>query len=560
MARHRCSPRARSSSASSAPSAPATPWPSRRTLARAVGARLILVAVYPVAGRSAVMPPRPTPRRLAEEAEATLEWVARPLSRRPPQSTRAVPCTSVARGLQEVARDERALAIVVGPSHRGRARAASSPAASASACCTARRAPSPSRRAATGRRPAADPAHRRRLRRPLPRPTRRSAPPSASPPERRGGPRPQRRRAAFRHGRSAIGLGLRRARADARATTSPQSLAASIDDVASPVEISGEVVDGYADDELARLSDEVDLLVCGSRGLGPLGRVMLGSVSAGVLRKARCPVLVVPRGAPDGFATLRARMHAAPGRRPSPVLREVVMTPPIVVGIDPLRHDPEAPVLAALLARATGAPVVAVAAYRTTFPLRLGGGDASRTSTGAPRSRGSPPSSRPSTASPLETVALLRAVGGAHVLHDCAEDRGAGLLVVGSTHHGAHRDASRSAARPTACCTARRARSRSRRSASPSACTASTASASPSSTAKRATRRCGPPPRSPRRAAPSCTPRPRSSRSPWSATSLAQPYDVEAHLDDLRGRRRDTLRARARRPRRRRAVRTPRCS
>ena len=32
---------------------------------------------------------------------------------------------------------------------------------------------------------------------------------------------------------------------------------------------------------------------------------MLGSVSAGVLRKARCPVLVVPRGARDGFAALR---------------------------------------------------------------------------------------------------------------------------------------------------------------------------------------------------------------------------------------------------------------
>ena len=52
------------------------------------------------------------------------------------------------------------------------------------------------------------------------------------------------------------------------------------------------------------------------------------------------------------------------------------MTPPIVVGVDPLRHDPEAPVLAALLARATGAPVVAVAAYPVAIPVRIGGGDA----------------------------------------------------------------------------------------------------------------------------------------------------------------------------------------
>jgi len=46
--------------------------------------------------------------------------------------------------------------------------------------------------------------------------------------------------------------------------------------------------------------------VCGSRGRGALGRVMLGSVAAGLLRKARSPVLVIPRGAPDGFGYLQA--------------------------------------------------------------------------------------------------------------------------------------------------------------------------------------------------------------------------------------------------------------
>jgi nucleotide-binding universal stress UspA family protein len=53
------------------------------------------------------------------------------------------------------------------------------------------------------------------------------------------------------------------------------------------------------------------LLVCGSRGHGPLTGVILGSVSSGVLRKARCPVLVVPRGARDGFASLQDRKAAA---------------------------------------------------------------------------------------------------------------------------------------------------------------------------------------------------------------------------------------------------------
>ena len=89
-----------------------------RTLARAVGTRLILVAVYPVGGRSAVLPPHAHATAMAEEAQSTLEWAARPLGG-VRATLRAVPCTSVTRGLQQVAEEEDALAIVVGPSHRG---------------------------------------------------------------------------------------------------------------------------------------------------------------------------------------------------------------------------------------------------------------------------------------------------------------------------------------------------------------------------------------------------------------------------------------------------------
>jgi nucleotide-binding universal stress UspA family protein len=40
----------------------------------------------------------------------------------------------------------------------------------------------------------------------------------------------------------------------------------------------------------------IDLLVCGSRGYGPVRRVLLGTVSAALLRQASVPVLVTPRG------------------------------------------------------------------------------------------------------------------------------------------------------------------------------------------------------------------------------------------------------------------------
>jgi nucleotide-binding universal stress UspA family protein len=41
-------------------------------------------------------------------------------------------------------------------------------------------------------------------------------------------------------------------------------------------------------------SHEVDLIVMGSHGRGALTRALLGSVSEGVLRGARCPVTILP--------------------------------------------------------------------------------------------------------------------------------------------------------------------------------------------------------------------------------------------------------------------------
>ena len=55
-----------------------------------------------------------------------------------------------------------------------------------------------------------------------------------------------------------------------------------------------EVRTGDVVETLAEL-DDVDVLFCGSRGYGPARRVLLGGVSARLLRRARRPVVVVPR-------------------------------------------------------------------------------------------------------------------------------------------------------------------------------------------------------------------------------------------------------------------------
>ena len=50
---------------------------------------------------------------------------------------------------------------------------------------------------------------------------------------------------------------------------------------------------------LVACSEQLDLLVLGSRDYGPLRHVLLGSVSAAVMRESRCPVVVLPRRAPQ---------------------------------------------------------------------------------------------------------------------------------------------------------------------------------------------------------------------------------------------------------------------
>ena len=63
------------------------------------------------------------------------------------------------------------------------------------------------------------------------------------------------------------------------------------------VTATAELLEGDVVEELASLDErEIDLLVCGSRGYGPVRRVLLGGVARRLIRRAACPLVVVPRG------------------------------------------------------------------------------------------------------------------------------------------------------------------------------------------------------------------------------------------------------------------------
>lgn len=68
----------------------------------------------------------------------------------------------------------------------------------------------------------------------------------------------------------------------------------------SAVPVDGRRLDGPPAEALAEAcEDGVDLLVAGSRGYGPVARLLLGSVSSRLVAIAPCPVLVVPRPGRD---------------------------------------------------------------------------------------------------------------------------------------------------------------------------------------------------------------------------------------------------------------------
>jgi len=80
-------------------------------------------------------------------------------------------------------------------------------------------------------------------------------------------------------------------------TPEPYSLVETgIDDIDEAVDVHPRMLIGPIADTVAdACTDDVDLLVTGSRDYGPLKRALAGSVSTRLIHVAPCPVLLVPR-------------------------------------------------------------------------------------------------------------------------------------------------------------------------------------------------------------------------------------------------------------------------
>jgi nucleotide-binding universal stress UspA family protein len=76
-----------------------------------------------------------------------------------------------------------------------------------------------------------------------------------------------------------------------------EEVASAVSELDGDIDASQTLLDGDAQHLLACESGDLDLLVVGSRGYGPLRAVLLGSVSSALVRSARSPLVVVPRAA-----------------------------------------------------------------------------------------------------------------------------------------------------------------------------------------------------------------------------------------------------------------------
>jgi nucleotide-binding universal stress UspA family protein len=92
-----------------------------------------------------------------------------------------------------------------------------------------------------------------------------------------------------------------------------------------------EFASGYAGEILARMSQDAQLLVVGTREHVGWGRLLVGSVSHYCLSHARCPVVAVPAPAPETTASAGVQTDSAEQEEPEV---ETPHSPLIVAGVD----------------------------------------------------------------------------------------------------------------------------------------------------------------------------------------------------------------------------------
>jgi nucleotide-binding universal stress UspA family protein len=266
-------------------------------LCRATGAVPVVATVYPEA--YPIGPGRVDAEWVAfmrEQSEELLRCARRVLGDAADADYRTVSATSESRGLHELAEQERAEAVVVGSTHRG-------PLGRTAPGSTGDRllhgSPCPVAVAPRGLREQPPPGLRTIAVAFVDTPEAHEAVGVAATLAQRSGARlrllsvvpPRAEVFAPLAGRDAEEAFVARAREVFR-----RGLDEALAGLGGRVEATGELLEGDVVDALATLDRrDADLLVCGSRGYGPLRRVLLGGVSSRLLRRAACPLLVVPR-------------------------------------------------------------------------------------------------------------------------------------------------------------------------------------------------------------------------------------------------------------------------
>jgi len=92
--------------------------------------------------------------------------------------------------------------------------------------------------------------------------------------------------------------------------TAQHQLDQALELIEPDIQAGSDIVIARAADALIELSSHVDLLVCGSRGYGPLRSVLIGGATHQLLRHAHCPVVIVPRGTEAALDDLAERTEA----------------------------------------------------------------------------------------------------------------------------------------------------------------------------------------------------------------------------------------------------------